>query len=270
MEARPVKRRKTMMKETTNSMVESGILQLPLEVLVKIFNYLPNCDIRCRVSLICKRFYEICQDESLVPVKDLCIYGHSVSPKSMEIGQEGKQYYCLSPPLIEVVSGIIRQSKYLTFLKIKALDPKTVNELVSIALQSCPKLSHLEISQAPRQLIQNHEVYWCDNIPCTISEHGKDLCSISLIGLIGNRCIKNIAEGCPKLKTLTLESVSDDFRHYLSIDKWTLEDLQKDCKELKDLKLSKVCFWNIHYEDEIKKILPDCNVEIKGCQFGFY
>ena len=268
MEVRPVKRRKTMMKETTNSMVESGILQFPLEILVKIFNYLPNCDIRCRVSLICKRFYEICQDESLVPVKDLCIYGHSVSPKSMEIGQEGKQYYCLSPPLIEVVSGIIRQSKYLTFLKIKALDPKTVNELVSIALQSCPKLSHLEISQAPRQLIQNHEVYWCDNIPCTISEHGKDLCSISLIGLFGNRCIKNIAEGCPKLKTLTLEPINLCAWPYSGYLKRDLKAMNKACKGLKDLKFTKYQF---HYEDieekEIKKILPDCNVEIKECEF---
>ena len=44
---------------------------LPVEVLVKIFNYLPNQDIRCGVSLACKMFYEICRDESLVPVKDL-------------------------------------------------------------------------------------------------------------------------------------------------------------------------------------------------------
>ena len=134
MEARPVKRRKTMMKETTNSMVESGILQLPLEVLVKIFNYLPNCDIRCRVSLICKRFYEICQDESLVPVKDLCIYGD-------------KKY--LWTTNFDVVSDVIVQSKNLTSLKIKALQPDSVNQLVTIALQACPKLIHLEILETP-------------------------------------------------------------------------------------------------------------------------
>ena len=97
-----------------------------------------------------------------------------------------------------------------------------------------------------------------------IEELGKNLSSVNLLMNFkySNGMIKCIIEGCPKLNTLTLESVSDDFRHYLNIDKWTLEDLQKDCKELKDLKLSKVCFWNIHYEDEIKKILPDCNVEL--------
>ena len=34
-----------------------------------------NQDIRCEVSLACKWFYELCEDESLVPVKDLCIFG---------------------------------------------------------------------------------------------------------------------------------------------------------------------------------------------------
>ena len=59
-----------MMKEKAKSLAD-----LPVEILAKIFNFLPNQDIRCGVSLVCKEFYEICQDESLVPVKDLCIYG---------------------------------------------------------------------------------------------------------------------------------------------------------------------------------------------------
>ena len=98
-----------------------------------------------------------------------------------------------------------------------------------------------------------------------IKELGKNLSSVNLLLMkfIANWIIKCIIEGCPKLKTLTLESASDDFRHQASgIDKWTLEKLQKDCKELKDLKLSKVWFWNIQSEDEIKKILPACNVEL--------
>ena len=78
-------------------------------------------------------------------MKDLCIYGHPVGPKSKEKGQEGKQQYGLSSYLNKAVSDIIRQSKNLTFLKIKALSPETVNELVSLALQACPKLTHLEI-----------------------------------------------------------------------------------------------------------------------------
>ena len=122
---------------------------LPVEVLAKIFNYLPNHDIRCRISLACKFFYKICQDESLVPVKDLCIYGHPVPQQtSRKSKKDGKQHYCVSG----VVSDIISQSKNLTFLKIKALNSKTVAGLVSIALQACPKLTDLEIIEASNQL----------------------------------------------------------------------------------------------------------------------
>ena len=146
MEARPSKRKKIMMKETTKSLAE--LKALPIEVLVKIFNFLPNHDIRCVVSLVCKKFQEICQDESLVPVKDLCIYGHPVGRKSKKKGQKGKQNYCLSG----AVTDIIRQSKNLTFLKIKALNSENVEDLVAFALQACPKLKHLEIIETNKQL----------------------------------------------------------------------------------------------------------------------
>ena len=36
------------------------------------------------------------------------------------------------------------------FLKIKDLNPETVDELVSTALQACPKLTHLEIVETPQ------------------------------------------------------------------------------------------------------------------------
>ena len=150
MEAGPSKRKKTSMKEMTKPLAESK--PLPIEVLVKIFNFLPNHDIRCGVSLVCKEFYNICQNETLVPVKDLCIYGHPVGPKSKEKGQKGKQVYSLSPGLSGAVADIIRRSKNLTYLKIKALNHETVNELVSIALQACPKLTQLEIIETNKQL----------------------------------------------------------------------------------------------------------------------
>ena len=83
------------MKEMTKSLPE--LMDLPVEVLAKIFNFLSNQDIRCGVSLACKRFYEICRDESLVPIKDLCIFG------------DKKCFYRLRD--IEAVSEIIVQSK---------------------------------------------------------------------------------------------------------------------------------------------------------------
>ena len=136
------------MKETTKS------LALPVEVLVKIFNFLPNHDIRCGVSLVCKKFQEICQDESLVPVKDLCIYGHpDVDGKSKKNSEQCS--YSLKD--IGAVSDIIRKSKNLNFLKIKALNFETVNELVSIALQACPKLTHLEVGVTPNQIGEHFE-----------------------------------------------------------------------------------------------------------------
>ena len=108
------------------------LMDLPVEVLAKIFNFLPNHDVRCGVSLACKKFYEICQNESLVQVKDLCIYGD----KERSFGL--RDY--------EAMSNIIVQSKNLTSLKIKALKlDKAATNLVTMALQNCPKLIQLEI-----------------------------------------------------------------------------------------------------------------------------
>ena len=116
----------------------------------------------------------------------------------------------------------------------------------------------------------------------TIKELGKALCSINLL-IVGDDTanfftkpmIDYIIEGCPKLKTLTLESLrgwnntwifASDFWD-LIINKENFEALYKGCKELKDVKLTKVLFEDISNENEIKKILPDCNVEIKECKF---
>ena len=50
------KRKKSAMtKEVTKSMIME-LKDLPNEILVKIFNFLPNHDIRCGVSLACKKF----------------------------------------------------------------------------------------------------------------------------------------------------------------------------------------------------------------------
>ena len=81
LKARPNKRMKTMNKETTPSFSE--LEALPVEVLVNIFNYLPNRDIRCGVPLVCKKFLEICKNESLVPVKDLCLFGQPFNQKML-------------------------------------------------------------------------------------------------------------------------------------------------------------------------------------------
>ena len=152
-----------------------------------------------------------------------------------------------------------------------------------------------------------------------IKKFGKNLRSINLL-IVGRdetfldlwfkhtnvEMINCIIEGCPKLESLSLESlrgwkdppkdkmsklllvsrslrlstinfdpkvlkdlndldVSDcwDFR----IEEDSLKDLSKGCKELKDLKLTKITFEDIFIEDQIKKMFPDCNVEINECSF---
>ena len=123
-------------KEKTDLIEEVMLEDFPAEVLVKIFNFLSNHDIRCGISLTCKRFQKICQDESLVPVKDLSIKGHYYWSK-------GQPQYGLRN--IEALCDTIFQSKMLTTLKIKALNDVSIYRLVSIALQDCPKLINLEI-----------------------------------------------------------------------------------------------------------------------------
>ena len=150
-----------------------------------------------------------------------------------------------------------------------------------------------------------------------IKKFGKNLRSINLL-IVGRdetfhwfnhtnaEMINCIIKGCPKLESLSLESlrgwkdppkdkmsklllvsrslrlstinfdpkvfkdlndldVSDcwDFR----IEEDSLKDLSKGCKELKDLKLTNVIFEEIDTEDEVKKILPNCNFDIKECYF---
>ena len=297
-----------MMKKTTKSLI-AELEDLPVEVLVKIFNYLSNRDIRCGISLVCKRFQEICQDESLVPVKDLCIYGQPMGPES----KDKQQFYGLEN--IGAVFDVM--SKNLTSLKIKALNPEAVGQLVSIALQSCPKLVHLEIIETNKQLGKyfwtcksmnskrhrstTHMSYLCKipglgfnyQLMDTIKEHGRDLCSLNLL-IVGRGntsidfntpMIDYIIEGCPNLKTLTLESLRgwkkfepDELMSKflndlmskssdIAITEENLKDLYNSCKELKDLKLTNVIFEEIDTEDEVKKILPNCNFDIKECYF---
>ena len=146
-----------------------------------------------------------------------------------------------------------------------------------------------------------------------IKKFGKNLRSINLL-IVGRdetfhwfnhtnaEMINCIIKGCPKLESLSLESlrgwkdppkdkmsklllvsrstinfdpkvlkdlndldVSDcwDFR----IEEDSLKDLSKGCKKLKDLKLTKIAFEDIFIEDQIKKMFPDCNVEINECSF---
>ena len=249
------KKKKLMTNETTKLP-----MNLPVEVWVKIFNFLPNQDIRCGVSLACKKFREICQDESLVPVKDLFIYGGQ--------GDGGNK---LSYDLRDfwAVADIIIRSKNLTALKIKALNMDIANQLVSIALKSCPKLTHLEI-------VENHNMppgpdlgpeAAVNDLMYTIEEFGERLSCIIL--RLNNFAGRDFAFGfmnSPELKTLTLESVSlDDTYLNLIISESDLKNLSMRCEELENLEIINAFLQDIIAEEEVKEIFPNCDVEIEDC-----
>ena len=117
---------------------------MPNEILVKIFNFLPNHDVRFGISLACKRFHEICKDESLVLIKDLCINDPFLD------GQDEDHY----DRCMEHISKKIVQSKHLTSLKITKMNSESVDELVSIALKNCLKLIYLEFPTGEYQFLK--------------------------------------------------------------------------------------------------------------------
>ena len=110
----------------------------------------------------------------------------------------------------------------------------------------------------------------------SIKEFGKGLRSIKIFvenkpsDRIGYRyctdtMIFDIIEGCPKLKTLTLEplKVGSD----LFIEKDCLETLSEGGMELETLRIIKGHFSDLFDEKEVKEILPNCNVEMAECSF---
>ena len=78
--------------------------------------------------------------------------------------------------------------------------------------------------------------------------------------------IGNIIEGCPKLKTLTLEPLEQG--RYLTIEKNCLKKLLESGKELETLRVIKGHFLDLFNEKEVKEILPTCNVEMEECKFN--
>ena len=91
------------------------------------------------------------------------------------------------------------------------------------------------------------------------------------MSIMGNATLDFIINGCPKLKTLSLGSHSLAHSN-LVIFEGNLEDLSKGCKDLKDLKITNAkVWWSNRYgsytEDKVKEMFPNCNVEIKECEF---
>ena len=89
---------------------------------------------------------------------------------------------------------------------------------------------------------------------------------------VNHDCIDYFA-GCPKLKSLTLDSflyfegIYDDSCGNSGIDitRESLEHLSDGCEELKDLKITNAFLGGFDCESEVKELFPNCNVELKKC-----
>ena len=75
-----------------------------------------------------------------------------------------------------------------------------------------------------------------------------------------------ISKGCPKLKSFALESL--DLSGDSSIIEFNVSNclhvLSEGCKELRNLKFTKICLLCIKFP-EVKQMFPNCNVEFKNC-----
>ena len=99
---------------------------------------------------------------------------------------------------------------------------------------------------------------------------------------MGKKYFDAIGRGCPKLKSLTLESLvlsealttcvnplEKDSDHFITIDDESFDSLSDGCKNLKNLKCTKIILddQGLDYftESEVKKVFPNCHVEFKNC-----
>ena len=94
---------------------------------------------------------------------------------------------------------------------------------------------------------------------------------------LSNYWIINIGRGCPKLKSLTLESLvlsealttcvnpfEKDSDYLITIE--GLNSLSEGCNNLKNLKCTKIIIVDSqNLESEVKKVFPNCHVEFKNC-----
>ena len=114
----------------------------------------------------------------------------------------------------------------------------------------------------------------------TIEEFGKGLHDINLLINCFNDDLNHadfeagtldfIINGCPNLKTLSLGSQNSLLHSNLIITEKSLEDLSKECKGLKDLKITKAqIVWHSggRVDSWVDTFDRNCNVEIKECEF---
>ena len=124
------------------------------EILLKIFDFLSTYDILTRIALVCKQFYRLSKDASLI--------------KEVHLNYKSSGNYTF-------LCELLGQSKYLNTLSLRGRSGPT-EQLVDVAMKSCPYLRNLELKYC-------HLENECLE---SIVEYGRDLQSLNLEGtLIG-------------------------------------------------------------------------------------
>ena len=177
------------------------LAELPEETLLHIFGYLSTCQILKNIALVCKRFYRICLDDSLITEM---YFGRKINHNSLEYAKE-----------------VLSRSYNLTKLILQCCE--NTNLLIYSAIEFCPKLNHIEIMGC----------YLTEDCFETLIESRQNIQHLSLTGT----CIKSNIGGITKLKKLKRLKLSDYNYKFNSYD---LICLANNCEQLKSLTVDRV------------------------------
>ena len=245
-------------KEVHNNQTNDGglnILQLPNEMLVKIFSYLSRQDILRCVSMVCQKFKNITHADQM-----------------QEIFIKGYDY-----PIIDFNDFILQtleHSKNWTKLNISC-HSKFTDDIVKFTLKNCPKLSHLKLdrislgqyfSSAEEGERDGKRVFvLLDHTMQRIAKYGQGITHLSVMpqdietqwGLSQITNLKN-------LKTLSINGCKHSNPHYLMkrSETWTklttddLISLANNCQNLENLDLGEIGFVaNHNWENALMELL---------------
>ena len=215
-------------------------LVLPNEIWLQIFGYLSTYDILQNISLVCRHFYHLCQDKSLI--KELILRNNSCIDVNI-------------PKIHEIIVNAKNLQKLVLTYRFEAED------FVILALRSNTHLKHLEIHSVKDGLSQ-----CCVN---DIFEKGKNLQFLEIdlmswtfieitsftnltklkslkLNFVNSVNLVSLAKHCQNLETLHLRNIYVDYyyedylTHVLKINQNTLKSLYLEGKTFRDRWLSQI------------------------------
>ena len=158
------------------------LINLPNEVLLKIFGYLSTFDILCNVSLVCKSFKRLSKDKYLIQILKICDTTILTSKTSI-LKVLKNQSSNLTKLVINRIRHEIRDAPPHEKIETCVLI-QDAKQLIEIALQFCQKLIELEIYLycEVEEVIKTCRD--CSTLFSSFSKYGKSLQKLKYV--IGN------------------------------------------------------------------------------------